>query len=115
LRRCLSLAACLVISAILAIPLLVGFGNAGESSRATYDRIKMGMTRPEAEAIQGNWPQRWVRSHRVSVTVAREAHDGAMIEVDFDSNGRVTGKAFSEGDQSLAARMKRFVERLRLH
>ena len=114
LRRCLYLAGFLLIPAILAIPLFVGFGNAGEPSRATYDRIKMGMTRQEAEAILGDWPQRWVSSHRDFVTVGREAADGAMIEVDFDSGGKVTGKHFSEGDQSLAARMKRLRERLHL-
>ena len=89
-----------LILVILATAFLIGYGVADEPSRATYDRIKMGKTRQGAETILGDWPRQLVREHRGSVTVGWEAPDGAMIEVDFDPRGRVTGKHFAESDGS---------------
>jgi hypothetical protein len=111
LFRFLGLAAVLLISATFAVPLIAGYGKAGELSRAAYDRIKLGMARPEAEAVLGDWPRQGVRAHGDCVTVGWEAPDGATIEVDFDARGRVTGKQIAEDDSSLAERVKRLVMR----
>jgi hypothetical protein len=111
LRPFLGLAAGLLMSAVLVTTLLVGSGNAAETSRLTYDEIRMGMARQEAEAILGDWPQRLARADRTSATVEWEAPDGSRIEVDFNSDGRVTGKHIAEFDPSLPARMKRLVNR----
>jgi hypothetical protein len=109
------LAGCLLLSATLMAALLVVNGSAAESSRTTYDQIKMGMLRPEAEAILNDWPQRLVRASKAMATVEWEAPDGARIEVDFAPNGRVTGKHFAESDQRLSARMRRLIKRFPLH
>jgi YD repeat-containing protein len=75
----------------------------------------MGMARQEAEAILGDWPRRLARSHSDSVTVGWEAPDGATIEVDFNSHGRVTGKHFAESDQSFSGRIERIISRFPFH
>jgi hypothetical protein len=111
-RPCLSLAGCLILTATLTAALLAVRGPAGEPSRAAYDRIKMGMPRGEAETVLGDWPRQLVRRNDGAVTFAWEAPDGATIEVDFDSRGRVTGKQIAADGRPFRARVERFIKHL---
>jgi hypothetical protein len=102
----------LLLGAAAAAALLVGAGSGGAASRAAYERVKIGMVRPEAEAALGDWPHEVVRSGAGWVTVGWEAPDGATIEVDFDGRGRVTGKQIAEADSSLAGRARHLLRYL---
>jgi hypothetical protein len=110
LRLGLVLAGVLLLSASLVAALLVVRIPRGEPSRKAYDRIKIGMARPEAEAILGDWTRQLVRRHRDTVTVGWEGPDGATIEVDFDARGRVAGKQIAENDRPLAEVVQRLLK-----
>ncbi|HEX5272771.1 MAG TPA: hypothetical protein VFW33_19875 [Gemmataceae bacterium] len=113
-RWFLGSAAGVMLATTVAAALLAGAWSGGDTSRAAYERVKIGMARPEAEAALGDWPHEPVRAGARWVTVAWEVPDGGTIEVDFDARGRVTGKHVTEADTSLAGRARRLLRHLPL-
>jgi hypothetical protein len=84
--------------------------------RAAYDKIQAGMSQDEVDAIVCG--RSWLfEVHMTNLrwhTIYWRAANGATVNVTFDSDGRVTGKSFDEGDQSLTGRLKRLAGRLPL-
>jgi hypothetical protein len=113
-RWFLASAALLLLGTAAAAALLAGAGAGGDPSRAAYERVRIGMARPEAEAAFGDWPHAEARAGAGWVTVGWEAPDGATIEVDFDARSRVTGKHIAETDSWLVGEMHRLASRVRL-
>ncbi len=107
-------AAGLLLATVVTAAFLVRTRPGSEPSRAAYERVKIGMTRHDAEAIFGEWPQRPVRRGAESMTVAWDAPDGGNVAVDFDSRDRVWGKQITEADTSLAGQARRLLRRLPL-
>jgi hypothetical protein len=80
--------------------------------RIKHDRIQVGMTEEEVDAIVGGMKLEWGRANYVWLSGWPEA-DGPSISVEFGADGRVTDKEFHEGDLSFQARARRLVERVR--
>jgi hypothetical protein len=104
----------LLVVAALAGGAVLRTWEARSPERKQYDRIRVGMTEEEVDAIVGGLKLQWSgrTAHYVCLSGWLEA-DGPSISVEFDADGRVAEKRFDEGDQSLKARTSRLVERVR--
>jgi hypothetical protein len=102
----LLVATALVVASVLTAP------GPLDAARAKYQRVKVGMTQGQVEAILSDMsPGAVMSSGRCHTTWWYDSRSGATISVDCAS-GRVTGKDFEEGDQSFRAQVERLKGRL---
>jgi hypothetical protein len=84
-----------------------------DTARTRYERIARKMSEGEVRGLLRDWclgaEMGGLRGH---TSLWFDRRSGTSITVDFDSRNRVAGKDFYEGDQSRAAQLRRFKERL---
>jgi hypothetical protein len=103
----------LLVAAALAGGAVLRSWEERSPERVKYDRIQMGMTEAEVDAIVGGTKLGWSRTHYIWLSGWPSEQEDSSITVDFGADGRVTDKEFHEGDQSLKARARRLVGRIR--
>jgi hypothetical protein len=106
-RHRFCLAGLLLIAAALAGLAMLRSWEARSPERVQYDRIQVGMTAEQVDAV--------VTGERRRLKRCAEYwwESGPWMRVHFNEDMKVDGKEFDEGDQSLTARARRLVERVR--